>query len=103
MNEENPPLRQISDEQAPLEHIIIMEEVSLNKENVNDLPITIEITTPGSLSYKHAVTNESLDSPFNTKETNPYSDEEEADEGEDKLRYVLIQSPRSVFSLICTS
>nr|GMC80259.1 light-inducible protein CPRF2-like [Ipomoea batatas] len=52
------------------------------------------MNTPGSLSYKHAVTNENLDSPFNTEETNPYYDEEEADEGEDKLRYVLIKSPR---------
>nr|GMC49375.1 hypothetical protein Iba_chr01bCG7240 [Ipomoea batatas]GMC51277.1 hypothetical protein Iba_chr01cCG4750 [Ipomoea batatas]GMC51278.1 hypothetical protein Iba_chr01cCG4760 [Ipomoea batatas] len=58
------------------------------------LVVTIEMNTPGSLSYKHAVTNENLDSPFNTEETNPYYDEEEADEGEDKLRYVLIKSPR---------
>nr|GME00964.1 hypothetical protein Iba_scaffold1676246CG0010 [Ipomoea batatas] len=65
--------------------------------------VTIEMNTPGSLSYKHAVTNENLDSPFNTEETNPYYDEEEADEGEDKLRYVLIKSPRSVFSLIRSS
>nr|GMC98026.1 hypothetical protein Iba_chr05dCG12670 [Ipomoea batatas] len=55
------------------------------------------------IQIKHAVTNENLGSPFNTEETNPYYDEEEADEGEDKLRYVLIKSPRSVFSLIRSS
>nr|GMC92522.1 uncharacterized protein LOC109156886 [Ipomoea batatas] len=48
------------------------------------------------IQIKHAVTNENLGSPFNTEETNPYYDEEEADEGEDKLRYVLIKSPRKV-------